>query len=173
MARFARTVEAMTTWSEFTAEAPGISALFLRRHAATGNLCLLGTVRADGSPRISPVEPLIFEGMLVLVGMPNTRKFDDLARDPRFCLHTATVDTRVSDGDAKLFGAVVDLRDREVHARFARQLFEDSGMDLREETFDHFYVGDLTGASTVEVDGDHLNITVWKPGQGETIVRKH
>ncbi|MEV6064410.1 pyridoxamine 5'-phosphate oxidase family protein [Nocardia asteroides] len=162
----------MTTWSTFTEEAPRISALFLRRHQATGNLCLLGTVRADGSPRISPIEPAIFEGMLVLAGMPDTRKFDDLARDPRFCLHTATVDTKVTDGDAKLFGTVTDLPDEAVHARFAQKLFDDSGFDIRGEKFDHFYVADLTGASTVEVDDDHLDITVWKPGQGERVVRK-
>ncbi|MFC4123449.1 pyridoxamine 5'-phosphate oxidase family protein [Nocardia rhizosphaerae] len=162
----------MTTWSQFTEEAPTISALFLRRHQATGNLCMLGTVRADGSPRISPIEPMVFENMLVLVGMPKTRKFDDLARDPRFCLHTATVDTNVSDGDAKLFGRVSDLHDAAVHARFAQMLFDESGMDIRGEKFDHFYVAELTGASTVEVEGDHLNITVWKPGAGEWVVRK-
>ncbi len=30
--------------------------------------------------------------------MPDTTKFRDLRREPRFCLHTATVDTNVSDG---------------------------------------------------------------------------
>lgn len=163
----------MTTWSQFTQEAPSIAALFLRRHKATGNLCMLGTVRADGSPRISPIEPMVFDGMLVLAGMPNTRKFDDLARDPRFCLHTATVDTKVTDGDAKLFGTVTDITDVTVHQRFAQKLFDDSGFDIREETFDHFFVADLTGASTVEVDDDHLDITVWKPGHGETVIQKH
>ncbi|MEU4711353.1 pyridoxamine 5'-phosphate oxidase family protein [Nocardia salmonicida] len=162
----------MTTWSQFTEEAPNVAALFLRRHQATGKLCMLATLRADGSPRISPIEPVIFEGMLVLAGMPNTRKFDDLARDPRFCLHTATVDTRVSDGDAKLFGTVTDLQDETVHARFAQKLFDDSGFDIRGEKFDHFYIADLTGASTVEVIDDRLDITVWKPGSGETIVHK-
>lgn len=162
----------MTTWSQFTEEAPSVAALFLRRHQATGKLCMLATLRADGSPRISPIEPVIFEGMLVLAGMPNTRKFDDLTRDPRFCLHTATVDTRVSDGDAKLFGTVTDLHDEAVHARFAQKLFDDSGFDIRGEKFDHFYIADLTGASTVEVVDDRLDITVWKPGAGETIVHK-
>ncbi|MEV4209411.1 pyridoxamine 5'-phosphate oxidase family protein [Nocardia salmonicida] len=162
----------MTTWSQFTEEAPSVAALFSRRHQATGKLCMLATLRADGSPRISPIEPVIFEGMLVLAGMPNTRKFDDLARDPRFCLHTATVDTRVADGDAKLFGTVTDLQDETVHARFAQKLFDDSGFDIRGEKFDHFYIADLTGASTVEVIDDRLDITVWKPGAGETIVHK-
>ncbi|MFI1241143.1 pyridoxamine 5'-phosphate oxidase family protein [Nocardia salmonicida] len=162
----------MTTWSQFTEEAPSVAALFLRRHQATGKLCMLATLRADGSPRISPIEPMVFEGMLVLAGMPNTRKFDDLARDPRFCLHTATVDTMVSDGDAKLFGTVTDLQDETVHARFAQKLFDDSGFDIRGQKFDHFYIADLTGASTVEVRDDRLDITVWKPGAGETIVHK-
>ncbi|MEV0437298.1 pyridoxamine 5'-phosphate oxidase family protein [Nocardia sp. NPDC050413] len=162
----------MTTWSQFTEEAPRIAELFLRRHRATGNLCMLGTLRADGWPRISPIEPMVFEDMLVLAGMPDTRKFDDLARDPRFCLHTATVDTNVTDGDAKLFGTVTDLKDESVHARFAQKLFDDSGFDIRGQKFDHFYIADLTSASTVEVADDQLAITIWKPGEGERVVTK-
>ncbi|WP_406238191.1 pyridoxamine 5'-phosphate oxidase family protein [Nocardia sp. NBC_01009] len=163
----------MTTWSQFIEEAPQIAAVFARRHKATGNLCMLGTLRSDGFPRISPVEPIIFEDMLTIVGMPDTTKFKDLERDPRFCLHTATVDTKVGDGDAKLFGTVTDLRDKEVHARFAQRLFDDSGFDIRGQEFDHFFVADLTSASTVAVVDDHLDITIWKPGQGERVVRKH
>lgn len=163
----------MTTWKDFTEGAPRIAALFARRHAATGNLCLLATLRSDGSPRISPIEPRIFEDQLVIVGMPNTTKFRDLGRDPRFCLHTATVDPHVSDGDAKLFGVVTDLRDPELHQRFAAALFEETGMDLRGREFDHFYAADLTGASAVEVVDGHLDITIWKPGGPERVVRKH
>ncbi|MFR9749704.1 pyridoxamine 5'-phosphate oxidase family protein [Nocardia sp. 004] len=163
----------MTIWSRFTEEAPHISQIFLRRHRAAGNLCMLGTLRSDGYPRISPVEPRIFEESLVIVGMPGTSKFRDLARDPRFCLHTATVDTQVTDGDAKLFGTVVDLPDRDVHTRFAQHLFDESGFDIRGHEFDHFYVTDLTGASTVEIVDGHLEITIWKPGEGERVVQKH
>ncbi|WP_280422461.1 pyridoxamine 5'-phosphate oxidase family protein [Nocardia carnea] len=162
----------MTTWSEFTAEAPHISEVFRRRHLATGNLCMLATLRSDGYPRISPVEPMIFEQKLVIAGMPGTTKFRDLLRDPRFCLHTATVDTMVTDGDAKLFGVVVDDPDTALHARFAEFLYEDSGMDLRGQRFDHFFVADLTSASAVEVGDDLLKITIWKPGEGERVVEK-
>ncbi|CAM4273931.1 pyridoxamine 5'-phosphate oxidase family protein [Nocardia ninae] len=168
----ARIVLDMATWSEFTAEAPRIAEIFVRRHAAAGNLCMLGTLRSDGFPRISPIEPRLFEDMLVIAGMPGTTKFRDLARDPRFCLHTATMDTNVSDGDAKLFGTVVDVQDKEVHVRFAQDLFEESGFDIRGQEFDHFYVADLTSASTVEAAEDHLDITIWKPGEGERVVQK-
>jgi hypothetical protein len=162
----------MTMWPDFTTDAPRIATIFRRRHAATGNLCMLATLRADGSPRISPVEPRVFEDQLWIVGMPDTTKFRDLARDPRFCLHTATVDTMVSDGDAKLFGVVSDVRDPELHERFASDLFEDIGLDLRGQAFDQFYRADLTGASAVEMIDGHMEVTIWKPGQGERVVRK-
>ncbi len=163
----------MTTWDEFTEAAPRIAAVFARRHAATGNLCLLATIRSDGFPRISPMEPRIFEGQLWIAGMPHTTKFRDLGRDPRFCMHTATVDTQVTEGDAKLWGVVRDLPDKALHQRFATDLFEDTGFDLRGLEFHHLYAADLTGASAVEVGGGHMDVTIWKPGEPERVVRKH
>lgn len=162
----------MVTFSEFQSEAPHIAEIFVRRHSAAGNLCLLGTLRSDGYPRISPLEPRIVAGQLAIVGMPGTTKFADLGRDPRFNLHTATVDTQVSDGDAKLWGKAVNLQDRELHERFGRELFEESGFDVRGEHFDPFYVADITGASALEVVDNQLRITIWKPGEGESEVRK-
>src|SRR4030088_3839703 len=105
---------------------------------------MLGTLRSDGFPRISPVEPRFFEDQLWISGMPGTTKLKDLARDPRFCLHTATVDAEVKDGDAKLWGVVNDVQDRALHQRFAAALFEETGFDLRGREFDHFYAADLT-----------------------------
>src|SRR5690242_13644611 len=125
----------MTSWDEFTVAAPRIATVFTRRHAATGNLCMLATLRSDGYPRISPMEPGIFEGELCLTGMPGTTKFRDLARDPRFCLHTATVDTHVGDGDAKLWGVVRHVPDPALHERFAVDLFERTGFDVRGQKF--------------------------------------
>jgi hypothetical protein len=52
----------------------------------------IATVRADGSPRISGIEASFEEGELVFGSMPNARKGADLRRDPRFALHSATVD---------------------------------------------------------------------------------
>ena len=163
----------MTTWNVFTEAAPRIASLFVRRQAATGNLCMLGTIRSDGFPRISPVETRFFEGQLWIAGMPNTTKFRDLARDPRFCLHTATVDTEVKDGDAKLWGVVEDVQDKALHQRFAEALFEETGFDIRGQDFGHCFRADLTGGSAVEVCDGHMDITIWKPGEPERVVRKH
>ncbi|OMC54215.1 pyridoxamine 5-phosphate oxidase [Mycobacterium sp. IS-836] len=163
----------MISWREFTAAAPRIATIFLRRHAATGNLCILGTLRSDGFPRISPIEPRFFEDRLWIAGMPGTTKFHDLSRDPRFCLHTATVDTEVKDGDAKLFGVVEDVQDKDLHQRYAEALYEQTGFDIRGQDFDHLYRADLIGGSAVEVTDGHLDITIWKDGEAERVVRKH
>lgn len=159
----------MGTWAEFEKDAPHVAEVFRRRHAATGNLCMLATLRADGAPRISPMEPRILDDHLVLVGMPGTSKFRDLGRDPRFCLHTATVDPHVGDGDAKLWGQVVDLQDAGFHERFAQDLFDEIGMDLRGQAFEPFYVADLTSASCLEMGDGHLRVTIWKAGEGERV----
>lgn len=163
----------MTPWKEFAEAAPHIAAIFARRHGAAGNLCMLATLRSDGFPRISPIEPRVFEDQLWIVGMPDTTKFRDLGRDPRFCLHTATVDSEVKDGDAKLWGVVKDIQDKALHQRFATDLFEETGLDLRGQEFDHFYAADVVGASAVEVAGGHMDVTIWKPGQPERVIRKH
>jgi hypothetical protein len=163
----------MRTWVEFADLAPRIAAVFLRRHQAAGALCMLGTLRPDGWPRISPMEARIFEGQLWIGGMPGTAKFRDLERDPRFTLHTATVDPEVKDGDAKVWGMAEDVRDPALHQRYADALFEETGFDLRGQEFEHFYAGLLTGAAAVEVGGGHLDITVWKEGSAERVIRKH
>ena len=160
----------MVAWQVFSEESPRIADVFVRRHRATGKLCLLATLRSDGYPRISPMEPTLLEGDLLLVGMPNTAKFRDLGRDPRFCLHTATVDPYVGDGDAKLWGVANNVRDKGLHERFAARLFEDGGPDVRGQQLDPFYVADITGASCIEVVDGQLKVTTWKPGEGERVV---
>jgi hypothetical protein len=72
----------------------------------------LATVRADGAPRISGIETVFEEGELVFGSMPNARKGADLRRDPRFALHSATVDPAEGDeaawpGEAKIAGRAV------------------------------------------------------------------
>src|SRR5664280_2675893 len=141
----------MANWAEFVAGAPQVSETFLRRHAATGGLCMLATLRSDGFPRSIPLEPRMFEGQLWLGGMPHTYKVRDLSRDPRFSLHTATIDTHVSDGDAKLWGEAHNVQDVALHHRYAEWLLQETGFDLRGQAFTDFYAADLAGASSVEV----------------------
>jgi hypothetical protein len=159
----------MTTWQEFTAAAPRVSAIFAQRHHQADRLCLLGSLRADGYPRISPVEPCIFEGHLVISGMPRTTKFRDLARDPRFTLHTTVTDDHADDGgEAKLWGVAEQVDDRRLHRRFKQWVYDELGHDIRGLRIDgSFFLADIEGGSTVEADDHGLKITVWKAGETE------
>jgi hypothetical protein len=72
----------------------------------------IATVRADGSPRISGIEMAFKDGDLVFGSMPNSRKGADLRRDPRFALHSATVDPVEGSqarwqGEAKISGRAI------------------------------------------------------------------
>jgi hypothetical protein len=72
----------------------------------------IATLRADGSPRISGIEAAFEDGQLVFGSMANSRKGADLRRDPRFALHSATVDPVEGSeaqwpGEAKISGRAI------------------------------------------------------------------
>ena len=165
----------MIPWSQFAQEAPETEAVFRRRLDATG-LALMATLRADGSPRISPLEPLVGDGRLWLGMMPDSTKTTDLRRDPRLCLHSATADKEVADGDAKLWGRAVLVDDDADRTSYTTAFKEATGNDLDEMPggFDLFWV-ELTGASSLVLgdDHEHLRITSWKPGAPETITKRY
>jgi hypothetical protein len=74
----------------------------------------IATVRADGSPRISGIEAVFEDGELVFGSMPDARKGADLRRDPRFALHSATVDPVEGSeaewpGEAKISGRAITV----------------------------------------------------------------
>jgi hypothetical protein len=75
----------------------------------------IATLRADGSPRISGIEVAFEDGELAFGSMPNARKGADLSRDPRFALHSATIDPVEGaeaqwPGEAKISGRAISAR---------------------------------------------------------------
>src|SRR5579885_2078348 len=101
----------MTNWHEVEQAEPAfaerVRALFdARRHKT------IATLRADGSPRISGIEAAFEDGELVFGSMANSRKGADLRRDPRFALHSATIDPVEGaaaewPGEAKIAGRAI------------------------------------------------------------------
>ena len=72
----------------------------------------IATLRADGSPRISGIEASFKDGELIFGSMSKARKGADLRRDPRFALHSATVDPVEGSeaqwpGEAKISGRAI------------------------------------------------------------------
>jgi hypothetical protein len=144
----------MTTWKEFERAEPEfaqrVRALFdAHRHKT------MATVRADGSPRISGIEVAFEDGQLVFGSMSNARKGADLRRDPRFALHSATIDP-VEGSEAQWPG------EAKVSGRAIPAGATGEGTD-----------GDLFHADIAEVVHTHLNdeatllvVEWWTPAQG-------
>ncbi len=152
----------MVSWSDVVAAAPELAARVQARFEAHG-LGLLATLRRDGSPRISGIEPLFALDELWLGMMPGSRKAADLLRDPRFALHSATADKQVTAGDAKLTGRAVAVCDQASLDRFARAFEAHTGYPPGAGPFSLFRA-DVLEVSMLKPAGDHLDIAWWRPG---------
>jgi hypothetical protein len=154
----------MARWNEIEGAAPEIAALARGRIEATG-LGLVATLRADGSPRISGVEPSFFDGELLLGMMDGSLKARDLQRDPRFSLHNATADKEVKEGDTKISGRVIELADPDEKREFLRRFEEANGYGPPEGPY-HLFRLDVTEVVTIKPSGDHLDIDIWREDAG-------
>ncbi|HEX3873894.1 MAG TPA: pyridoxamine 5'-phosphate oxidase family protein [Solirubrobacteraceae bacterium] len=101
----------MTAWRDVERAEPEFAERVRARFDAHRHKTI-ATLRADGSPRISGIEAGFEDGELVFASMPNARKGADLRRDPRFALHSATVDPVDGSeaqwpGEAKISGRAV------------------------------------------------------------------
>ncbi len=97
----------MTGWRDLELGAPEVARLGMARLDAA-RLALLGTLRRDGSPRISPVEPYLVEGQLLIGTMAWSAKAGDLRRDPRYVLHSVVPDPDSGAGELKLHGSATE-----------------------------------------------------------------
>jgi hypothetical protein len=86
----------MTSWTEFAQQAPEI-AEFGKARLQSG-VAYLGTLRADGSPRVHPVTPIIGE-QLFLFMEPTSPKGKDLQRDGRYTLHCSVENSSGGGGE--------------------------------------------------------------------------
>jgi hypothetical protein len=154
----------VASWSGVEAAAPELAERVKERFQSTG-LGLLATLRADGSPRISGIEPSFWDGELWLGSMWEARKALDLRRDPRLALHSATVDKEVTEGDARVAGRALELDDEVRKQAFARRFEEETGYDPNANGQWHLFHVDVYELSLVRPAGDHLDIDVWHPGE--------
>ena len=142
----------MARWNDVEREEPAFAAR-VRALFDAGKHKTLATLRADGSPRISGIEAEFDGGELSFGSMSGARKGADLVRDPRFALHSPTVDPPEGDpsgwtGEAKVAGRAVLVGELDG---------ETSGQLFRAE-LDEVVLTRLTDA------GDRLLIEMWRPG---------
>src|SRR5512142_2361985 len=91
----------MASWAEFAEQAPELAAFGAARFQS--GVAYLGTLRADGSPRVHPVTPIPGE-QLFLFMEPTSPKGKDLQRDGRYSLHCSVENMSGGGGEFYVSG---------------------------------------------------------------------
>jgi hypothetical protein len=155
----------MATWSEFAAAAPALAERVQERFDAHKHKTI-ATLRKDGAPRISGTECQFEDGELWIGSMWKAVKALDLRRDPRYALHSATVDPDDWGGEAKLAGTAEEIHDQD--------LIRERNGEAAANGPSHLFRLDITEASTVGLDDakQHLLIEVWTPERGVRTIKR-
>jgi hypothetical protein len=127
---------------------------------------LVGTVSLRGEARISPVEPLFWNGDLWLSMLWGSRKAADLLRDPRVLVHSAVASRDGSTGEYKVRGRACSQPDPEVQAGYADAVADHVGWRPEPGRFHLFWVdvNRLTFIRYEEASGDQF-VTSWPPAR--------
>lgn len=156
----------MASLAELEQAAPAI-AEFVGRRLAEAGLAFLATTRADGWPRISPVEAWVHEGTVCVGSMPQAVKAEDLRRDGRCCLITALADKDDLQGDGKLFCRAREVTDAARWEEVRVALNERRGVDLGPMGGAYLFELDIEGAAWQRVEGgDTWRTTSWRVDGG-------
>jgi hypothetical protein len=150
-------------WDRFMADVPELANLAEARFRKDG-LCLLGTLRKDGSPRISPCELDLAAGELLLGMMWRSRKALDLLRDPRIVVHSVTSDREGIEGDVKLYGRATDISAPDVRQAYRDAIRARIGWAPDEPEY-HLFALDIGSAGYI-VFGDDRHALTWDPSSG-------
>lgn len=118
----------MISFDELLSTAPDIATPIAAKLRSTG-LGLLGTLRRDGSPRVSPIEVSFLDGQLFMGMMPGSRKLGDVRRDPRVTLLTPVADRLDVSGEGKLVGHAVEVRRVDERDRVLAAAAQAAGLD--------------------------------------------
>ncbi|MBI3647676.1 MAG: pyridoxamine 5'-phosphate oxidase family protein [Actinobacteria bacterium] len=108
-------------WVGFSEACPEIAGLAEERFR-NDEVVLVGTLRKDGSPRISPNEPDFVQGHLLVSMMWRSKKALDLLRDSRCVVHSAPITRMNPGGDVKLYGRAVDIQDPALRKAFREEM---------------------------------------------------
>jgi hypothetical protein len=150
-------------WEEFKQAAPELASKAEALFEMSGVL-LVGTIRKNGSPRISPVEPIISEGKLYLGMMWQSFKALDLLRDPRCTVHNSISDRMAPEGEFKLHGQAADIQDLEERSRYGDALYKKIGWKPQEPKYHLFSVDIESAALFMNAENVRL-VKRWRAGE--------
>jgi hypothetical protein len=166
-------------WSEFKTAAPELAEAGEKLFERVG-VILIGTLRKDGSPRISPVEMLIvgnqiYPSQLYLGMMPNSLKAQDLLRDGRCTVHSLISDKTAPEGEFKLHGVAVNVQDQAERKFYCDELKKKIGFSPEGMPF-HLFSIDIQSAGlfggTDDGGGSARLVKRWRVGESIGVFRQ-
>lgn len=149
-------------WGEFSRASPELAALGWERFARH-ELCMLGTIRRGGDPRISPCELDLVGEELMLGMMWQSPKARDLLADNRCVLHSCTSSRMGTEGDFKLYGRARDIQ--EEHTREAYRAAVRARIDWEPTGDFHLFAIEVESAGFVVFGQDRYGMA-WDPDRG-------
>lgn len=127
---------------------------------------MVGTVRRDGWPRLSPVEPDIAAGHLLLGMMWRSGKALDLLCDPRCTVHSVPSSRTNPGGDVKLYGRASDVQDAGLRAAYRAAIKARIDWEPTEPEY-HLFSVEVESAVVIRFDDEGTMETWrWSPADG-------
>lgn len=151
-------------WDAFEVACPEIAALAEERFRVD-EVVLIGTLRADGSPRVSPNEVDFVGGHLLVSMMWRSRKALDLLRDPRCIVHSVPITRMNPGGDVKLYGRVVDVHDPGLRQAFREEMRRRIDWAPDEPAY-HLFSLDIDQAGFISFGEGNQRCMAWDPIRG-------
>jgi hypothetical protein len=149
-------------WADLERDVPRLADRARELVVAPG-VCLVATVRRDGTPRLSPVEPLLLDGDLWLSMLWGSRKAADLRADDRILVHNIVTSREGRPGEVKVRGRAVPVEDREGRNRY-REAVAALGWQPVEPWF-HLFVVDVLDVTSISYAGaGDQHVARWPAG---------
>jgi hypothetical protein len=151
-------------WDEFKIAAPELAEAGEKLFERVG-VVLIGTLRKDGSPRISPVEQLIAGEQLYLGMMPESLKAQDLLRDGRCTVHSLISDKNAAEGEFKLHGLAINVQDPAQRQLYCDELKKKIGWSPEGMPFHLFAVQVQSAGLFLTESGMARQVKTWRAGK--------
>jgi hypothetical protein len=145
-------------WRAFADACPQLAGI-AREWIADRHIMLLGTLRADGSPRISAVECDLVGDEFCTGMIWQSAKALDLLRDPRMTVHSLPPGKDNPAGDLKLYGRAVAVED-DVKRAYEDVMF--ARLAWRPPEPYHCFALDIAEAGTVVFKNGGREIVSWR-----------
>lgn len=152
-------------WSDVEHTQPRLARLGQERLIGPG-VVLVVTIRRDGTPRLSPVEPYVLDGDLWLSMMWQSTKARDLLRDPRILVHSVITSRDGAEGEVKIRGTARAKDDPAVQRRYADAVAASLGWNPQLGRF-HLFAVDIGQVTVISYDaatGDQ-HVATWPPAR--------